>query len=91
MDAESLCAELRELLAEVIGVSGALIATAAGMLIAAEVEDSLHAAAGRYDEAREALRHALADTERQLGSGHPDAVALREDLHMLTPTPTPAP
>ena len=43
MDAESLCAELRELLAEVIGVSGALIATADGMLIAAEVEDSLHA------------------------------------------------
>ena len=43
MDAESLCAELRELLAEVIGVSGALIATGDGMLIAAEVEDSLHA------------------------------------------------
>jgi predicted regulator of Ras-like GTPase activity (Roadblock/LC7/MglB family) len=42
MDAESLCAELRELLAEVIGVSGALVATADGMLIAAECDDSLH-------------------------------------------------
>jgi predicted regulator of Ras-like GTPase activity (Roadblock/LC7/MglB family) len=43
MDAEALCAELRELLSEVIGVSGALIATGDGMLIAAECEDSLHA------------------------------------------------
>jgi hypothetical protein len=43
MDAESLGAELRELLSEVIGVSGALIATGDGMLIAAECEDSLHA------------------------------------------------
>jgi predicted regulator of Ras-like GTPase activity (Roadblock/LC7/MglB family) len=42
MDAESLGAELRELLAEVIGVTGALVATTDGMLIAAEVEDSLH-------------------------------------------------
>jgi uncharacterized protein len=43
MDAESLRGELRELLGEVIGVSGALIATADGMLIAAECDDSLHA------------------------------------------------
>ncbi len=43
MDAESLSAELRELLTEVIGVSGALVATGDGMLIAAEVEDSMHA------------------------------------------------
>jgi predicted regulator of Ras-like GTPase activity (Roadblock/LC7/MglB family) len=42
MDTESLGAELRELLAEVIGVTGALVATADGMLVAAEVEDSLH-------------------------------------------------
>jgi predicted regulator of Ras-like GTPase activity (Roadblock/LC7/MglB family) len=43
MDAESLGAELRDVLDEVIGVSGALVATADGMLIAAEVEDSMHA------------------------------------------------
>ena len=42
MDAEALSAELRELLSEVIGVTGALIATADGMLIAAECEDTLH-------------------------------------------------
>lgn len=42
MDAEALSAQLRELLSEVIGVTGALIATADGMLIAAECEDSLH-------------------------------------------------
>ena len=49
---------------------------------------SLHAVAGRIEEAREALRHALADTERELGSSHPDAVALREELHSLTPANT---
>jgi predicted regulator of Ras-like GTPase activity (Roadblock/LC7/MglB family) len=43
MDAESLGAELRELLADVIGVTGALVATTDGMLIAAEVEATLHA------------------------------------------------
>jgi predicted regulator of Ras-like GTPase activity (Roadblock/LC7/MglB family) len=42
MDAEALSAELRELLSEVIGVTGALIATADGMMIASECEDSLH-------------------------------------------------
>jgi predicted regulator of Ras-like GTPase activity (Roadblock/LC7/MglB family) len=42
MDAESLGAELRELLADVIGVTGALVATTDGMLIAAEVEATLH-------------------------------------------------
>ncbi len=42
MDAEALGAELRELLDEVIGVSGALIATADGMLIAAECDNSMH-------------------------------------------------
>jgi predicted regulator of Ras-like GTPase activity (Roadblock/LC7/MglB family) len=42
MDTESLGAELRELLTEVIGVTGALVATTDGMLVAAEVEDSLH-------------------------------------------------
>jgi len=43
MDPESLGAELRELLADVIGVTGALVATTDGMLIAAEVEATLHA------------------------------------------------
>jgi predicted regulator of Ras-like GTPase activity (Roadblock/LC7/MglB family) len=43
LDAESLGAELRELLTDVIGVTGALVATADGMLVAAEVEASLHA------------------------------------------------
>jgi predicted regulator of Ras-like GTPase activity (Roadblock/LC7/MglB family) len=42
MDPESLGAELRELLADVIGVTGALVATTDGMLIAAEVEATLH-------------------------------------------------
>jgi hypothetical protein len=51
---------------------------------------SLHAAAGRVDEAREALQHAVAESEHQLGNAHPDTAALRDELLAL-PSPAPMP